>query len=226
MPDQYKRCRTCVRDLPTLAFSKAIKAYRDGWDIDCRSCRKAQVAERRVRARAFVAEVNARTFCAHCGAQPVEWHNPEHVELNRPHYRISHLVSVGSTPRAIQKEMDRCTPLCRRCHMREDGRFANFVAHRRVSPIKPPAPCTACERLYKPLRKGLCNTCYLRQKNHPEPGYVAPKYLGYKLTGQEVDEIRRYHRKGYAVTRELARVYAVNRTTIQRIASGRRYPNR
>src|SRR5689334_17544287 len=40
-------------------------------------------------AKVFVAEVNSRTFCAHCGAQPVEWHNPEHVELKRENFRIN-----------------------------------------------------------------------------------------------------------------------------------------
>lgn len=84
----------------------------------------AQIAYR-ARNRAFVAEVNARTVCAHCGGQPIEWHNPEHVELNRQHFRISVLQHTASIA-TIQAEMDRCTPLCRRCHMAEDGRLEKF----------------------------------------------------------------------------------------------------
>jgi len=83
---------------------------------------------RRTRARnkAFVHAINARTVCAHCGAQPVEWHNPEHVIRNRSSYRIGSLASRTVSIATIQAEMDRCTPLCRRCHMAEDGRLARL----------------------------------------------------------------------------------------------------
>src|SRR4051794_17021373 len=53
------------------------------------------IAQKRAEARAFVTEINARTVCAHCGAQPIEWHNPEHVEQNRRHFQIGRMVSFG-----------------------------------------------------------------------------------------------------------------------------------
>jgi hypothetical protein len=80
------------------------------------------------RNRAFIAEVNARTVCAHCGAQPVEWHNPEHVELNRQSFRIGKMVARCRSIQSIQEELTRCIPLCRRCHMKEDGRLTTFVS--------------------------------------------------------------------------------------------------
>ncbi len=87
-------------------------------------------ARTRAIARAFVKEVNARTVCAHCGAKKIEWHNPEHVELNRQSYRISRLVGTARSIEVIKAEMARCTPLCRRCHMKEDGRLKRFVEAR------------------------------------------------------------------------------------------------
>lgn len=110
-------------------------------------------------ARAFISEVNAQTVCAHCGAQPVEWHNPEHVELNRRHMRISAMVNSGCPIPSIREELVRCTPLCRRCHMVEDGRLATFVIA-----TKEPSPCLECSRVYKPLRHGLCARCETRRR--------------------------------------------------------------
>jgi len=80
----------------------------------------------RIANRAFINEVNARTVCAHCGAQPIEWHNPDHVEPGRGTYRIGNMVTQPATIAAIQAEIERCTPLCRRCHMKEDGRLRIF----------------------------------------------------------------------------------------------------
>jgi hypothetical protein len=110
----------------------------------------------RARAQAFVNEVNRRMVCARCGAQPIEWHNPSHIIPGQKGYRISNMASGGRANRLIQAEMDRCTPLCRRCHMAEDGRIRNLsVGH----PGTMPSPCDRCGREYKPLRKGLCHRC-------------------------------------------------------------------
>jgi hypothetical protein len=137
----------------------------------CAACRRAEDAARIAERRAIVAEINARTFCAHCGAQPIEWHNPEHVALNRQRYRISSLVAGRRAIRVIQEEMARCTPLCRRCHMREDGRLKTLVDNRpyKLGERAPLKPCSNCNLLYKPMRKGLCRRCYDRQwtaRNH------------------------------------------------------------
>lgn len=117
---------------------------------------------RRELARDFVLTKNARTVCAHCGRQPIEWHNRDHVEQNREDFRISALVRRGATISDIQDEMERCTPLCRRCHMQEDGRLQNNLANGRLT--KPPRFCSTCaEQVTKPLRRGLCGRCYSRQ---------------------------------------------------------------
>lgn len=137
----------------------------------CQPCAKANqreqharaVAKRKARNYAFVAEVNAHTVCAHCGGQPVEWHNPDHVSLNRQNFRISILVThVGIE--AIRAEMARCTPLCRRCHMQEDGRMQRFLVigesvRLPKGTVLPPKPCSECGRPYKPMRRGLCSSC-------------------------------------------------------------------
>lgn len=120
----------------------------------------------RARARAFVDEINAKTVCAHCGATSIEWHNPEHVVGNRWRFRISAMVVRGAAVSSIAAEIDRCIPLCRRCHMAEDGRLKAFVNaggnRRPVGASLPPKPCAACDRLYKPLRRGFCARCYER----------------------------------------------------------------
>jgi hypothetical protein len=119
-------------------------------------------------AKTYVAEVNARTVCAHCGAQPIEWHNPDHVALNRQKFRINTMVTCGASTERIQAEMDACTPLCRRCHMKEDGRLRLFVEARGSRLEKgtqlPSKPCAECHRLAKPLRRGLCAACDQRRR--------------------------------------------------------------
>jgi hypothetical protein len=148
------------------ACSRAARRLGGDPVVRRRDYHSAWLAPRRAASQAFVADVNARTFCAHCGAQPIEWHNPEHVELNRQGFRISALASNGLPPEAIQAEMNRCTPLCRRCHMAEDGRLARFIESRRAAIAASTVglvPCSACERPSKPLRRRLCGRCYDRR---------------------------------------------------------------
>lgn len=122
------RCPVCQKTYWT-GLSRKTETCSIACAGKLRSERKPSKSDREKRAAAgaFVAEVNARTFCAHCGAQPVEWHNPDHVELNRTHFRIGRMVSFGKTARSIEREMALCTPLCRRCHMKEDGRLKKFI---------------------------------------------------------------------------------------------------
>lgn len=130
-----------------------------------RAANRANHARTLVRNLAFVAEVNARTVCAHCGAQPIEWHNPEHVLPGRSIYRIGHMARNQRSIAAIQAEMDRCTPLCRRCHMQEDGRMERFKKMAEpVHAVKPPKPCINCQTPAKPLRKWLCSRCESRRR--------------------------------------------------------------
>lgn len=122
--------------------------------------------DRRKIATEFVEKINTKTCCAHCGEQPVEWHNPDHVE--KPNSRVSSLRTQGASVERIQMEMDSCIPLCRICHMIEDGRLDSL---RKSQPYQlgeiyvPPLPCSCCFRLSKPLRRKMCTGCYNHQMN-------------------------------------------------------------
>lgn len=115
-------------------------------------------------------EVRARTVCVRCGAQPIDFHREEHVA--HPTWRVPILVTGGVSPARIQREIDLCTPLCRRCHMTVDGRLERLKAARYITPTVPPRPCRECERMYKPLRKGFCPGCYDTFRK-----YVRPRLL-------------------------------------------------
>ena len=120
-------------------------------------------AERRAIATAFLAEVNARTVCAHCGKQPVEWHNPDHV--NHSNARVSSLRTQGASIARIKQELEVCTPLCRTCHMVEDGRMGslrNNQPYQKGKAYVSPKPCTDCGKMTKPTRRGRCNHCYIK----------------------------------------------------------------
>ncbi len=108
----------------------------------------------------FVNKVNQQTLCQHCGTQPIEWHHADHPK--QPNARVSSLRTQGSSIRRIQQEMDRCTPLCRSCHMAEDGRTEALLAstpNQKGVVLVGLKPCIECEKPYKPLRKGRCWTC-------------------------------------------------------------------
>ena len=162
MHRKHKRCPRCEADLPLDAFG-SDRSRSDDKAAVCRSCIKRQREEARTRGRALIAEINAQTVCAHCGTQPVEWHNPEHVELNRQTFRIGFMVSNGRPIEAITAELARCTPLCRSCHMKEDGRLATLKQNRGNRP-RNTNPCSNCQQLYFPLRRGLCHACNERQR--------------------------------------------------------------
>jgi hypothetical protein len=77
---------------------------------------------RRRNIKAVIDEIRSQTVCAHCGAQPIDWHNPQHVL--EPGRRLGNMRSHGLQARL--HEIARCVPLCRPCHMREDGRLASM----------------------------------------------------------------------------------------------------
>lgn len=66
--------------------------------------------------------------------------------------------------------------LCRKCHMKIDGRLEKFVAStpHLVLPIR---NCENCGTPYKPLRKGLCHKCneYQRRNGKPRSASVIHK---------------------------------------------------
>lgn len=162
-----KRCPRC-RTVRAIGDFGRDRSKPDGHTAYCRACITDARERARARNQVFIAEINARTVCAHCGAQPVEWHNPEHVELKREHYRIGFLVSNGAPLAAIEAELPRCTPLCRPCHMREDGRLAAFRRNRGTRP-RNTDPCADCGQPYSPLRRGLCHACNEYQRHHGAP---------------------------------------------------------
>jgi hypothetical protein len=117
--------------------------------------------QRRLIATEFVAEINSKTVCAHCSAQPIVWHGEHHPE--KPNARISSLRTQGCSVERIQQEMDVCTPLCRGCHMREDGRYKALRAASPFQPgveVVPPKPCLCCAKVVKITRRGMCSGCY------------------------------------------------------------------
>lgn len=156
-----KPCRQCGDMVKLTDYQVGRHSYL------CALCDRAYKskwkAEKSAIARSFINEVNARTFCAHCGKQPIEWHNPEHVELGRRTFRIGNMVSYGYSLATIEAELKRCTPLCRGCHQRVDGRMDALIK-RALDRIQPPKPCEECSRLYKPLRRGLCSKCDARRR--------------------------------------------------------------
>ena len=87
--------------------------------------------------------------CEDCGAPATDRH---HVDGD----------TFNNAPENIEQ-------LCRRCHMRKDGRMAALAAHK--TPRTPPRPCSNCHRPSKPLRKGRCGTCneYLRRTGEERP---------------------------------------------------------
>ncbi len=121
--------------------------------------------ERRIRNReiatVYVDLVNSMTDCLHCGGNPIEWHHDDHPVY--PNARVSSLRAQGASISRIQQEMDRCVPLCRSCHMREDGRtealHENKPNQKGVSTVGP-RPCKECGVPAKPTRRGMCYSCY------------------------------------------------------------------
>lgn len=80
-------------------------------------------------AKQFVNALRAKTVCQKCGCQPIEYHNKEHE--TQPTHRISYMVQVGRSIVDIALEIEKCQPLCRRCHQLLDGRIKNNLTGRR-----------------------------------------------------------------------------------------------
>ena len=150
---------------------RTVRQLRVGWP--CRSRGWVNVrnvkGKRRILMEEFVANTNKITFCANCGSQPIEWHNPEHKN-GKEHQRISNLVQHASCIEEIQSEMNASIPLCRRCHMIEDGRAVLLdgrvvLLASRKRYVVPAKPCSQCRVLAKPTRRGLCSSCYERERS-------------------------------------------------------------
>ena len=64
---------------------------------------------------------------------------------------------------ALNNESVNVVGLCRRCHMRIDGRLENFKATAYRTPARSPVICVRCGQEREHAAKGLCGPCYSRQ---------------------------------------------------------------
>jgi hypothetical protein len=123
--------------------------------------KRARLKLRQKENKAHVTSIRANTRCEECGGQPIEWHNPKHAI--KPQNRIGNLVNQAVSLAKIDREIAESTALCRRCHMKEDGRLAALAANapRGGYHVKYVVSiCIECGRECRPLRKGLCSRCY------------------------------------------------------------------
>lgn len=107
--------------------------------------------------KALVSQIRANTYCARCGAQPIDWHHESHPQ--NVERRICRMAATGKSESDILDEIARCTPLCRTCHMIVDGRLEALVQRERKH--KPPRPCICCGVMMTPhtIRKEMCTRC-------------------------------------------------------------------
>lgn len=78
---------------------------------------------RRKRWRAIIKVVRMGTVCERCGdpARTIEWHHEDHPQ--HPERRIGNMIDHHTESlEEIIHEIERCEAVCRRCHMRDDGR--------------------------------------------------------------------------------------------------------
>lgn len=112
----------------------------------------------------YVDALRAITTCKKCGNQPIEWHGEHHVKTSR--LRISNMVDLGYKLDDVKKEISRCEPLCRSCHMKEDGRTKALILSASIAnkgKMKVDRKkCSECENISL-LVHGLCNKCYHKQ---------------------------------------------------------------
>lgn len=122
--------------------------------------RQQRLEKRRI-ATEWLRKYEENIVCANCGAEKIEWHNEDHPK--HPNNRVSSLRAQGVSIDRIKREIDICTPLCRLCHMKEDGRLKELhrnAPQQKGDVIVEKQPCSCCGILYKPLRRGMCSGCY------------------------------------------------------------------
>ena len=116
--------------------------------------------QKRKLATEFVRDINSKTVCLVCGKQPIEWHRKYHEE--HPNSRVSSLRTQGVSVARIEKEIKKCKPYCRSCHMKIDNRLKILQSSRPYQKGKeytPKMECNCCKKLFKPLRNGMCSSC-------------------------------------------------------------------
>jgi hypothetical protein len=113
-------------------------------------------------AKAHVAAIRKKTFCIHCGNQPIEWHNEEY-EINS-----NRRVALGFPVSVIDEEISKCEAVCRSCHMEFDRRTGELLAAapQQKGYSEPPILCSNCGLETKPNWRGMCRRCYDYQRRH------------------------------------------------------------
>lgn len=67
----------------------------------------------------YVTEKRNATVCAHCGKQPIEWHDPDGTHTStRPYKQVGFLTHSHVSIATIDTEIARCVPLCKSCHLK------------------------------------------------------------------------------------------------------------
>ena len=120
----------------------------------------------KVEARAYLKKVRSKTRCRWCKRKPVDFHD---LKNKKTPQRVGSLAACGYPITKIQEVIARCEPLCRRCHMKADGRHRSWLkanVGRKGQQLKPLRPCKneKCGVLVKHMRKGFCNYCYKKWK--------------------------------------------------------------
>ena len=114
--NEYNRCR--YANNPEVRRKVREAQYRNRPQL------YKQRNDRRRAKKAIIDKIREETVCANCGKQPIEWHHEEHTIY--PNRRISRMLSKNKTLESILAEINVCVPLCRKCHIRMDGRLRNL----------------------------------------------------------------------------------------------------
>lgn len=101
--------------------------------------------------------------------------------------------------------------LCRRCHMDLDGRLKK-ITENMPRKITEPKPCLNCNKLSKPLRKGLCHACneYFRRNNKPRPDF----YKKSRVINEDMAKLIKKLRGDGIAYRKISKIVGVGATTI------------
>lgn len=156
-------CNNCHNPLPKPSTGKQISRYLAsrfcsrrcfGLSIKGRFKTNATLGAGRLRARIAFPEMPS--LCTRCKlAAPTDRHHKDGNPLNNSPSNIAFL--------------------CRRCHMREDGRLERVIQRQsqlcgELNPNwSPPKICSNCHTLSKPIKKGLCHACNEYQRRHGVP---------------------------------------------------------
>ena len=136
--------------------------------------RRSDIEFHREMARLHVEEIRTKTVCSSCGeSKAIDFHHKDHPRY--PSHRISQLIWEGVSLDRIDREIEKCTALCRRCHLVLDGRLENL---KKVNPhykihVGPQRYCRFCEKPCKILWEGLCRSCF----EHERHGWPSTKIV-------------------------------------------------